>query len=108
MKDLQMLIDKWKKEADELDAVMKDVDFTMFAQLLGTVRRLRFCAVDVELLIGKMANNELSPQLNKHDVSGRSELLLAFLQYVDTIDLVEYDAMSHEDLVAGFKASNSH
>ena len=74
MKDLQMLIDKWKKEADELDAVMKDVDFTMFAQLLGTVRRLRFCAVDVELLIGKMANNELSPQLNKHDVSGQLPL----------------------------------
>ena len=40
-------------------------------------------------------------------VSGRSELLLAFLQYVDTIDLVEYDAMSHDDLVAGFEASNS-
>jgi hypothetical protein len=39
---------------------------------------------------------------------GQSELLLDFLAYIDTIDLIKYDAMSHKDLVNEFRQLNFH
>ncbi|TDD77165.1 hypothetical protein [Flavobacterium caseinilyticum] len=43
----------------------------------------------------------------KLSVIEQNKVLLSFLEYVDTIDLNEYDAMSHEDLVDGFQRINN-
>jgi len=54
--------------------------------------------VDIPKAAG-ILNDLFQQKLN----SGQSELLLDFLAYIDTIDLIKYDAMSHKDLVDGFR-----
>jgi len=47
--------------------------------------------------------DEIVKLLSIHDITQQRELLIAFLQYIDKIDLVEYEGMSHTDITEGFK-----
>lgn len=77
MKELQELINNWKKEADDLQVQLRaeGVSVNMMIQLSSMARRLRSCIADAELLISKMQSSEPQPQLDKGCVSGRSEQL---------------------------------
>lgn len=47
MKELQMLIEKWKQEADELQAQLnaEGISLNMMIQVSSMFRRLRYCII---------------------------------------------------------------
>lgn len=58
MKDLQMLIDKWKQEVERLNHELnKDVSPTLLLELCTMRNRLQFCITDAELLLNAQKLN---------------------------------------------------
>lgn len=75
MKELQMLINKWQLEADDIKS--KNGAAVNFAAMpiAAEYRRLRKCINEAQLLFDEKFSNDLPPQLHKHDVIGCKELL---------------------------------